>query len=58
MGIATGLQGSAKRRVVQLHRLLLFEQTFTKYLEGKATALQVKQRAVKMLESGLPSRLR
>jgi hypothetical protein len=39
---------------VRLHRLLEFETTFSAYLEGKATAAQVKYRGDLMLKVGLP----
>jgi len=49
-----GLRGSQRLEIVQLHRLLEFDEVFGLYLEGKATAEQVKRRADKMLEVGLP----
>ena len=54
MGIATGTRGKQKLEIVRLHRLLEFETTFSAYLEGKATAAQVKARADMMLACGLP----
>ena len=54
MGIATGARGKQKLEIVKLHRLLEFETTFSAYLEGKATAAQVKARADMMLACGLP----
>jgi hypothetical protein len=49
-----GLRGSQRFEIVQLHRLLEFDEVFGLYLEGKATAEQVKRCADKMLAVGLP----
>lgn len=54
MSIASGLKGHKRLKVIQAHRLLEFERVFSLYLDGKATAGQVKERAKKMLECGLP----
>jgi hypothetical protein len=54
MGIATGARGKQKLEIVRLHRLLEFETTFSSYLEGKASAQQVKYRGDWMLKVGLP----
>jgi hypothetical protein len=48
------LSNAAAKRILQLHRLLAFEETFSKFLAGRATAEEVKVRARKMLASGLP----
>jgi hypothetical protein len=53
-----GLSKAAEKRILQLHRLVAFEDAFTGYLEGRVTAAQVKERAQKMLEIGLSSRLK
>jgi len=49
-----GVRGTARLNLLRLHRLMEFERIFSEYLEGKATATQVKARAKKMLEIGLP----
>jgi len=54
MGIATGIKGLARLKVIQLHRLLQFEEAFTLYLEGKVSSVYVTAKAKKMLEVGLP----
>ena len=54
MNIATGSRDRGKLRLMQLHRLLEFERSFTLYLEGKVSAARVAARAKKMLEVGLP----
>ena len=54
MGIATGFKGNQKLEIVKLHRLLEFERVFSLYMEGRASAQQVKYRADKMLAVGLP----
>jgi len=54
-GITTGVRGKARKRILQLHRLLVFEQTFNDYLAGKCSAERVTNRARKMLECGLPN---
>ena len=54
MNIATGSRDRGKLRLMQLHRLLEFEKSFTLYLEGKVSAARVAARAKKMLEVGLP----
>ena len=54
MGIATGIKGRDRLKVIQLHRLLEFERAFTLYLEGKVSSVYVTARAKKMLEVGLP----
>lgn len=53
-GIAPGAHGRARLRLVQMHRLIMFEEVFSDYLEGKATAERVRERARKMLAVGLP----
>jgi hypothetical protein len=53
-GQFNGLRGKQRLEIVQLHRLLEFDEIFGLYLEGKATAEQVKPCADKMLEVGLP----
>lgn len=52
--INSHVQGGMRLALLKIHRLLEFQDTFDKYLEGKATAAQVKDRAEKMLEIGLP----
>lgn len=54
MGVLTGVRGRQRLPILQLHRLLEFQKTFDLYLEGKATATQVRLRASKMLQCGLP----
>lgn len=59
MGIATGVHNDRARvKLLQLHRLLQFEEAFSSYLEGTATASHVALRAKKMLQAGLPQRLK
>lgn len=43
-----------KLRLVQIHRLIEFERVFSLYLDGKADAGYVAERAKKMLAVGLP----
>ena len=52
-------QVRVRRRLlwVQVHRLSVFERTFSAYLRGEATAGQVAMRAKKFLEVGLPGAL-
>jgi hypothetical protein len=52
------LSPRAAIRVLQLHRLLVFGQIFDDYLAGRASASQVKASATKMLQAGLPERLK
>ncbi len=52
--IAPSVRGRSRLRLMQCHRLLIFEEVFSLYLEGKASAEAVKLRATKMLEIGLP----
>ncbi len=54
----TKAQGRARIKIMQLHRLLEFERVFTMYLEGKVTSEYVTIRAKKMLEIGLPEKLK
>ncbi len=55
MGVLTGVKSDRARvNLLKMHRLLEFEETFSLYIEGKATSAQVKIRAEKMLEIGLP----
>ncbi len=54
MGIATSCKGGARYRILQLHRLLVFDEAFEAYLQGKVSATYVASRAKKMLEVGLP----
>ena len=56
--LAPGAKGGVRLKVLQLHRLLQFQETFDKYLQGKVPASYVRLRAQKMLEVGLPSRLK
>jgi hypothetical protein len=53
-GEFNGLRGQQRLEIVQLHRLLEFDEIFALYLRGQATAEQVKLRADKMLAVGLP----
>lgn len=53
-----GLSNSEQKRLTQLHRLAIFGLTFDRYLNGMASAQEVRERAIKMLECGLPSELR
>jgi len=53
-GIAPGIRGRARIRLLRLHRLIEFERVFSLYLEGKASADHVRARAKKMLEVGVP----
>jgi len=53
-GEFNGLRGNQRLEIMQLHRLLEFDEIFGLYLEGKAAAEQVKHAADKMLEVGLP----
>ena len=48
------IRGGARLQLLKLHRLIEFEQTFTRYLEGWATTAQVQYRAKLMLKCGLP----
>jgi len=48
------IQGGARLQALKLHWLIEFEQTFTRYLEGRATAAQVQYGAKLMLKCGLP----
>ena len=50
--------GPARLKILQLHRLIEFERVFTAYLEGKTTSEHVTARVKKMLEVGLPRRLK
>jgi hypothetical protein len=52
------LSSKAEMKIVQLHRLLVFEKVFSEYLEGKATAADVRTVADKMLQVGLPDQLK
>jgi hypothetical protein len=54
VGLATGVKGKARLKLIQLHRLLEFETAFSAYLEGKVTPAYVLVRAKKMLNIGLP----
>jgi hypothetical protein len=55
MGILTGVRkGRGRVKLLQYHRLYEFEAIFSRYLEGKATASEVKRRADLMLKIGLP----
>lgn len=53
-GIATGTHGRAKLRLMQCHRLVMFQQAFDLYLSGGCSAAYVTARARKMLDIGLP----
>lgn len=53
-GLLRGLRGAARVRLLQMHRLLQFEDAFNRYLAGTVSADQVRERARKMLEIGLP----
>ena len=48
------VRGNGRLRLVQAHRLVEFSRVFDEYLAGKATAAEVKARATKMLQVGLP----
>lgn len=58
IGIATGVHGRAKLRLLQCHRLLVFESTFDAYLRGECSAERVRYRAKLMLQAGLPDFVR
>jgi hypothetical protein len=60
MGVTTGYHGQDKLMILRLHRLLAFQEVWDKYLKGDSeiSAIQVKDRAKKMLEVGLPFRLK
>jgi hypothetical protein len=49
-----GVRGGNRIAILRLHRLLLFEETFTAYIEHRDTAAHVAYRAKLMLEIGLP----
>ena len=48
------IRGGVRLQLLKLHRLIEFEQTFTRYLESRATAAQVQYGAKLMLKYGLP----
>ena len=52
------IKGRLRLKRLRIHRLLEFQRAFDLYLEGMADADYVKARAKKMLEVGLPRRLR
>jgi hypothetical protein len=59
MGLLTGIKkGRGRVKLLQYHRLYEFERTFTAYLEGQATAAEVKRRADLMLKIGLPHEIK
>jgi hypothetical protein len=49
-----GLTPEAQVKVLQLHRLVSFTETFSAYLEGKISPETVRHRAKLMLKAGLP----
>jgi hypothetical protein len=54
-GMFRGIRGRDRVEILRLHRLVQFYVIFDLFLEGKATAAQVKERARKLLEcNGLP----
>lgn len=56
--IGQGLKGSARKKLMQLHRLSEFGLAFDRYLRGECSAGTVKLRAEKMLAIGLPGDLK
>lgn len=52
------IQGPERLALLRLHRLIEFDRVFSAYLEGHATAQEVKERAKKMLAVGLPECLK
>lgn len=54
MAVIGSYRGPGRLRLLQAHRLLEFERTFSLYLAGRASAAEVKRRATKMLACGLP----
>jgi hypothetical protein len=58
MGIINTHSRSARAQLLKMHRLIEFEKAFTAYLEGRVTAAYVTTRVKKMLEVGLPNKLK
>ncbi|MDD5702929.1 MAG: hypothetical protein PHU23_12870 [Dehalococcoidales bacterium] len=56
-GIAPGIQGPIRLRIIKYHRLYQFILAFDAYLAGRCAAKVVKARARKMLEIGLPDEI-
>jgi len=52
--VPSWLRGPARRELLKAHRLIEFEKTLDAYFIGHANADDVKRRARKMLEVGLP----
>lgn len=54
-GMATGVRGNGRVRLLQAHRLIEFQKSFDDYLCGRCDAARVTRRARLMLAIGLPA---
>ena len=50
--------GSARKYLLKIHRLAEFEMAFDDYLAGHCSSQRVRCRARKMLQCGLPHKLK
>ena len=59
MAVLRGVKNKrARLTLLRMHRLLEFQTAFDDYLAGRCSASHVSMRAKKMLDAGLPSRLK
>ena len=52
--IAPGKKGRQRLSILRFHRLAVFEEAFSDYVEGKCSYERLRLRGKKMLEIGLP----